>query len=153
RFAGHAEVPGVELRPDVLARLPAEGEFEIVDGGRAVHRDGSDDAAANQVDEVRSAAGLDDVPADGDSNTLPGAVGADHMVANVAELVRSELFRQRVEEVRKRRGGCDRAAEVGHGYLARPRVQFVGAEPAQVEWSHPCVSVSVAGAIRRSAAS
>ena len=38
RLAGHAELARVQLRADVLAGLAGEGQLEVVDGGRAVHR-------------------------------------------------------------------------------------------------------------------
>ena len=70
------KLPVVELRGHVLARLAGEGQLEVVDRRRAVHRHGADHAALDPVDQVRGAAGLDDVPADGRRDRLLVAAGS-----------------------------------------------------------------------------
>src|SRR5205807_2108198 len=60
-FARHAELTAGKLGRDVFARLAGDGELQVVNGRRAVHRHGREQPAADPVDQVRPAAGLDDM--------------------------------------------------------------------------------------------
>ena len=60
---GRAEAPIGQHRLHVLAGMSGQRDFEIVDGRRAVHREGGGVAAPHQVDQHRRQAALDDVPA------------------------------------------------------------------------------------------
>ncbi len=53
-----------------------DGDFEIVDGGRAVHGEGRGVAALHQVDQHRRQAALDDVPAHAPEHRLAAVARA-----------------------------------------------------------------------------
>ena len=63
-FFGGAEAAVGEHRFHVFAGVAGDGDFEIVDRGGAVQREGGGVAAAHQIDQDRREAALDDVAAE-----------------------------------------------------------------------------------------
>ena len=117
RLAGHAELAAGQLRGDVLAGLAGEGQLEIVDRRRAVHGDGLDDAALDPVDQVRSAAGLDDVPAEGGDDGAPSRLQRTMWSRSWRSSTAAELVRQ---ASRSSRRSCVMPEPAGPGRRRRP---------------------------------
>ena len=74
-----------EHRFHVFTGLAGDGDFEIVDGRRAVHREGGGKAAAHQVGQQGGEAALDDVPAHPPDDGLPGRARPDQSFDGEAE--------------------------------------------------------------------
>ena len=96
-----------------------------------------DDAALDPVDEVRGAAGLDDVAAEGGDDGAAVAVGPADVIAHPAQVVAGQLARQAVDPVADAGAGVHRLAEVLDEDLRGARGQVVGFQAVQVEGFHP----------------
>ena len=133
-LAGHAEFPLRQLRRDVLAGLAGEGQLEVVDRRGAVHGDRLDDAALDPVDQIRSAAGLDDVAAQRDGDGSAFAMSPAQVIGHPANVVGGELLRQAQEPIFRAGAGVHRLAEIVVKDLRRPRAEIVGFECRQIVW-------------------
>src|SRR5262249_46414930 len=133
RLAGHAETPFRQQGGDVFARLPGDGQLDVVDGRGAVQDDGAEQPALDPVDEVGGAAGLDDVAAEGGDDGPAVAVGPAQVVAHGGEVLAGQLVRQGLEPVGDTGPGGQRPAEVLDKHLARPGQQVIRPQPVQVE--------------------
>ena len=133
RLAGHAELALVQRRADVLAGLARQGQLEVVDGGRAVHRHGLDQPLVNPVDEVRTAARLDDVSAQGGDDRASLGVRPRQVEAHAAHAVAGQLARQRIQPFIDGGPRRQRLAQVLAEHLRRPRFQVVRLQAVQIE--------------------
>src|SRR5262245_29558438 len=64
-LARHAELAGSQLAGDVFAGFSGECELEIMDCGRAIENNRADNSLLDPVDQVRPAARLDHMTANG----------------------------------------------------------------------------------------
>ena len=97
--------------------LPARASSKSWIAAEPFMRHGLEHAALDPVDQVRAAAGLDDVAAQGRGDGAAARVGPAQVVADAAQVVAGELARQRVEPVADR-GARRRPA--GRGPRGRP---------------------------------
>src|SRR5271157_4134766 len=100
-FFGHAELPLAEGGFHILGSIAGHGDFKIMNQGGAIHGDARNESAAHEIDENRAEADLDDVaaetPEDGAFLFTRVMDGGE----KVAQILRSQNSRQRVEELRE----------------------------------------------------
>ncbi len=106
----------------------------------AVHGDRLDDAALNPIDEVGSAAGLDDVAAQSHCHGSAVAVAAGQMIAEPANFIGGELTGKSIDPVTDRDLRRRGPTHIMDKDLAGTRLQIVGFQSVQIERSHPCTS-------------
>jgi hypothetical protein len=93
-----AEAPVGKHSFDILTGLTRDGDFEIVDGSRAVHDKSGHPPAMHQVHQYIAKATLDHVTAHAPENrALPRARLANSL-DNAAERIRSKNFRKRIQQ-------------------------------------------------------
>ena len=108
-----------------------------MDGRGSVQGHRLDDAALHPVDQVRAAAGFDDVSSQGHGHGPAIAMGPAHVIAHTTEVVPSQLVRQGLDPIADTGIRRHRTAQVFHKDLGRSRLQLVGCQSLQVEWFHP----------------
>ncbi|GMV10504.1 MAG: hypothetical protein AMXMBFR55_22380 [Gemmatimonadota bacterium] len=122
RLLGHAEGPVAQAGGDVFGGRAEARHLVVVDGGRAVHPEVGDDAAAHEVDEDRGEPGLHHVAAEHDDDAPPRTRGRGDGGDDAAEVARHQDVGERVDEGAERAVGTGRARELARAHpVGAPR--------------------------------
>jgi len=118
RLPGHAEGTVLQAGGDIFRGAAAKGDFDVVDGGGAVHGEGGDPALAHQVDEEGREAALDDVAADADGDRLFCSDRRGEVPDEVSEVGADQDFGQTPQEAADGSARPGRIGKTGQGDLA-----------------------------------
>ena len=132
-LASKAEGARHEPAADVLAGLAGDRQLEVVDRRRAVQGKPGQDSAVDPIDEIDTAAGLDDVTAQRRDDRAAGGEGANDRIAQAPEGIGTQDPGQRIEPVCKPGLSRQRAALGGKRHLAGPLVKRLVAQGEEVK--------------------
>ena len=135
-LASHAEQACGKLGGDVLAGLAGNRQLDVVNGRGAVEGDRRQNATVDPVDEVRCAAGFDDVAAEGRGDRATLALGSAQMFAYPAQSVARQLSWQRLQPGIDGGPGFHGPAELVVKDLGRPGAEVIGLQTVQIERRH-----------------
>ena len=131
-----------EPRPHVLARFARDRQFQVMNCGRAVQREGVDHSLLSEVDQIWGATRLDHMPTHRCGDRLPIATRLHDRVAKPLQTASREDIREPVEPIGDRSTGVFRVAKVAQDDLAWTVVQGLEPKSLPVEVD-PCLGVFV----------
>ena len=138
-LARHAEEAAVEPGSDILRRPAAPRELEVVHEAGAVHGDGGDAPALDQIDDQRPEPHLDAVRAHAEDDGLARPRGARDAGGRVAQIASREDVGQPVEQRAHAEPAAYRLAQRGRRHLAGSPPERHRMDAARVDrrWGGP----------------
>src|SRR5262245_7157966 len=134
-LARHAEEAAVEARTDVLRRAATPRHLEVVHQAGAVHRDRSQSAALDEVDDERTEPHLDGVRSHPEHDGAARADRARYAPSGVTQVARRQDVGEAGEERAHAGARAHRLAERRHGHLARAAAERNRAYAARIDGS------------------